>query len=47
MVGSPHFFTAEGGNWFCPALAIGRDDVGNFLIAWKQGSEAFVDSVFG
>lgn len=47
VVGSPHFFTSEGGNWFCPALAISRDDVGNFVIAWKQGSEAFVHSVFG
>lgn len=46
VVGSPHFFTAEGGNWFCPALAISRDDVGNFIVAWKQGNEAFVNSVF-
>ncbi|MFY9335040.1 MAG: DsbA family protein [Mycobacterium sp.] len=46
VVGSPHFFTAEGGNWFCPALAISRDDVGNFIVAWKEGSEAFVGSVF-
>ena len=47
VVGSPHFFTGEDGSWFCPGLAISRDDVGNFVIAWKQGSEAFVDSVFG
>ncbi len=46
VVGSPHFFTAEGGNWFCPALAISRDDVGNFIVAWKEGNEAFVGSVF-
>lgn len=46
VVGSPHFFTADGGSWFCPGLAISRDDVGNFVVAWKEGSEAFVDSVF-
>lgn len=46
VIGSPHFFTADG-SWFCPGLAISRDDVGNFLVAWKEGSEAFVDSVFG
>lgn len=46
VVGSPHFFTDDGGDWFCPGLAISRDDVGNFIVAWKQGSEAFVDSVF-
>lgn len=47
VVGSPHFFTDDGGSWFCPSLAISRDDVGNFVIAWKQGTEAFVDRVFG
>lgn len=47
VVGSPHFFTADAGGWFCPALAISRDDVGNFIVAWKQGNDAFVDSVFG
>ena len=47
VIGSPHFFTAVGGSWFCPALAISRDDVGNFIVAWKEGSEAFVDGVFG
>ncbi len=47
VIGSPHFFTDDGGDWFCPGLPISRDDVGNFLIAWKQGTEAFVDRVFG
>jgi predicted DsbA family dithiol-disulfide isomerase len=47
VMGSPHFFTADGGNWFCPALAISRDDVGNFIVAWKEGNAAFVDKVFG
>lgn len=47
VIGSPHFFTDDGGSWFCPALAISRDDVGNFVIAWKQGTEAFVERVFG
>ena len=46
VVGSPHFFTADGGSWFCPGLAISRDDVGNFIVAWKEGSAAFVDRVF-
>ena len=46
VVGSPHFFTGDGAGWFCPGLDISRDDAGNFLIAWKQGSEAFVQSVF-
>lgn len=47
VVGSPHFFTEDGGDWFCPGLAISRDDVGNFVVAWKQGTEAFVERVFG
>ena len=46
VVGSPHFFTPDGGNWFCPGLAISRDKAGAFVVAWKEGSEAFVDSVF-
>lgn len=46
VVGSPHFFTGAA-SWFCPGLAISRDDVGNFIVAWKQGSKNFVDSVFG
>ena len=47
VVGSPHFFTDDGGDWFCPSLAISRDDAGDFVVAWKQGTEAFVSSVFG
>ncbi len=46
VVGSPHFFTGDGGSWFCPGLAISRDDVGNFIVAWKAGSAEFVDRVF-
>jgi predicted DsbA family dithiol-disulfide isomerase len=46
VIGSPHFFTGDDASWFCPGLAISRDDVGNFVVAWKQGSETFVDSVF-
>lgn len=46
VVGSPHFFTDDGGSWFCPGLAISRDDVGNFIVAWKEGSAAFVERVF-
>jgi predicted DsbA family dithiol-disulfide isomerase len=47
VIGSPHFFTSEGESRFCPVLDISRDDVGNFVIAWKQGTEAFVDSLLG
>jgi len=46
VIGSPHFFTADGGSWFCPGLRISRDTIGNFVVAWKEGTEAFVDSVF-
>ena len=45
VIGSPHFFTDDGESRFCPALDISRDDVGNFVIAWKQGAEAFVDNL--
>jgi len=44
VVGSPHFF-ADDSSWFCPALAISRDGHGDFVIAWKQDSEAFLDRV--
>lgn len=47
VIGSPHFFTADGESRFCPVLDISRDDVGNFVIAWKQGTEAFVESLLG
>ena len=47
VIGSPHFFTGDDKSWFCPGLAISRDDAGNFIVAWKPGSEAFVESVFG
>lgn len=47
VIGSPHFFTADGESRFCPVLDISRDDVGNFVIAWKQGTEAFIDSLLG
>ena len=46
VVGSPHFFTADGGSWFCPGLDISRDSRGDFVIAWKQGTEEFVERVF-
>ena len=45
VIGSPHFFAGDGESRFCPVLDISRDDVGNFVIAWKQGTEAFVDSL--
>jgi predicted DsbA family dithiol-disulfide isomerase len=45
VIGSPHFFAGDGESRFCPVLDISRDDVGDFVIAWKQGTEAFVDSL--
>lgn len=46
VVGSPHFFTGDGRNWFCPGLSIRRDDAGHFAVAWKEGGDAFVERVF-
>lgn len=46
VVGSPHFFTPDGGSWFCPGLDISRDGLGNFVVVWKHGTQGFVDSVF-
>lgn len=46
VVGSPHFFTDDGGTWFCPGLDISRDSRGDFVVAWKKGTENFVGSVF-
>ena len=37
--------TAIVGSALCSAIS--RDDVGNFVVAWKQGTEAFVDSLLG
>jgi len=46
VIGSPHFFTPDGGSWFCPGLDISRDSRGAFVVAWKQGTEDFTESVF-
>lgn len=46
VIGSPHFFTADGGSWFCPGLDISRDSRGDFVVAWKKGTEEFVERVF-
>ena len=46
VVGSPHFFTPDGGSWFGPGLDISRDSRGDFVVAWKQGTEEFVERVF-
>jgi predicted DsbA family dithiol-disulfide isomerase len=32
VVGSPHFFAADG-SWFCPALEVSRDETGHLRIA--------------
>ena len=46
VVGSPHFFTDDGGSWFCPGLDISRDSRGDFVVAWKKGTQNFIRSVF-
>lgn len=46
VVGSPHFFTGQDDGWFCPGLDISRDSRGDFVVAWKKGTENFVGSVF-
>jgi 2-hydroxychromene-2-carboxylate isomerase len=47
VVGSPHFFTAQGG-FFCPALDVSRDDSGHLrLIADAEGFDRFIADCFG
>ena len=46
VIGSPHFFTPDGG-FFCPALDIGHDPDGHLAItADEAGFEAFLASCF-
>ncbi|HEY6533725.1 MAG TPA: hypothetical protein VIY72_15565, partial [Acidimicrobiales bacterium] len=46
VIGSPHFFTAEG-DFFCPALDVSRDDTGQLHVAFDPaGFEAFEASAF-
>lgn len=45
--GSPHFFTSEG-DFFCPALTIGRDDQGRLRVeADPVAFDAFLDACLG
>jgi 2-hydroxychromene-2-carboxylate isomerase len=47
VIGSPHFFTADGG-FFCPALDISRDAQGHLRItADEAGFMAFLDGALG
>lgn len=47
VVGSPHFFTSEG-DFFCPALTIGRDDQGRLHVeADPVAFAAFLDVCLG
>jgi predicted DsbA family dithiol-disulfide isomerase len=47
VVGSPHFFTPEGG-FFCPALDVSRDESGHLrLSADAEGFDRFVAGCFG
>jgi predicted DsbA family dithiol-disulfide isomerase len=43
VIGSPHFFTADG-DYFCPTLNIGHDDTGYHITFDVVGFEAFVRS---
>lgn len=46
VVGSPHFFTADG-SFFCPALEVGRDSAGHLRItADPEGFESFLARCF-
>ncbi len=46
VVGSPHFFTRDGG-FFCPALDISRDDRGHLrILGDPEGFAAFTRSCF-
>lgn len=43
VIGSPHFFT-PGGNYFCPALEVGRDEHGHLAVtADPEGFDRFFD----
>ena len=47
MIGSPHFFTHDGGH-FCPALAVDHDAEGHLLVTADTGGfEHFLDECFG
>ena len=47
VTGSPHFFTPAGG-FFCPALAVSRDDAGHLRItADLDGFGRFLNGCFG
>jgi predicted DsbA family dithiol-disulfide isomerase len=47
VVGSPHFFT-PGGDFFCPALDISRDEHGHLHVdADPQGFDHFMTACFG
>jgi predicted DsbA family dithiol-disulfide isomerase len=47
VAGSPHFFTPEG-DFFCPALTIGRDDQGRLRVeADPVAFSAFLDQCLG
>ena len=47
VIGSPHFFTPSG-EFFCPALDVGRDAAGHLRITRdRDGFERFVTACFG
>jgi predicted DsbA family dithiol-disulfide isomerase len=47
VVGSPHFFTSDGG-YFCPALDVSRDEHGHLMVAADANKLAvFIDDLLG
>lgn len=46
VVGSPHFFAAEG-NWFCPSLTITHSDGGLRMADNRDGFDRFAADCFG
>ena len=46
VTGSPHFFTSSG-DFFCPALAVGRDESGHLRVTTDpDGFERFLEACF-
>ncbi len=46
VIGSPHFFTPDGADYFCPALDIAHGDDGLTIAFDEAGFARFVDAAF-
>jgi len=42
VIGSPHFFTPDGGSMFCPGLDVGRNSAGALVVAQRADFLSFV-----